>query len=103
MPQYDQVVLDALENKVTAKGTLKGHLDIYRYCDNVRQGWRCGSVPAPAAAMLSTRPGNPGRLAALIRLHDSCCSAKQESVSYVTIMLQARARPSPMGRLSGAL
>ena len=37
VPQYDQVVLDALENKVTAKGTLKGHLDIYRYCDNVRQ------------------------------------------------------------------
>ncbi|KAI7837111.1 hypothetical protein COHA_009059 [Chlorella ohadii] len=35
LDEYDQVVLDALENKVTAKGTLKGHLDIYRYCDNV--------------------------------------------------------------------
>ncbi len=34
--QYDTVVLDALETKVTAKANLKGHLDIYRYCDNVR-------------------------------------------------------------------
>lgn len=38
--QYDEVVLDALENKVTAKAQLKGHLDIYRYCDNVRRGGR---------------------------------------------------------------
>ena len=48
MPQYDQVVLDALENKVTAKGTLKGHLDIYRYCDNVRRaggGGMCLRLP----------------------------------------------------------
>ena len=34
-PQYDKVVLDALEHKVTAKGILKGHLDIYRFCDSV--------------------------------------------------------------------
>lgn len=44
VPQYDQVVLDALENKVTAKGTLKGHLDIYRYCDNVRRRRHWGAA-----------------------------------------------------------
>lgn len=35
LDEYDTVVLDALETKVTAKANLKGHLDIYRYCDNV--------------------------------------------------------------------
>lgn len=42
--QYDTVVLDALETKVTAKANLKGHLDIYRYCDNVRGRCACQAV-----------------------------------------------------------
>ena len=36
-------MLDSLETKVTSKGTIKGHLDIYRFCDNVSCG--VGGVP----------------------------------------------------------
>ncbi|KAI3434792.1 hypothetical protein D9Q98_002850 [Chlorella vulgaris] len=35
LDEYDDVVLETMEEKVTAKGSLKGHLDIYRFCDNV--------------------------------------------------------------------
>ncbi|KAK9823469.1 hypothetical protein WJX72_002954 [[Myrmecia] bisecta] len=35
MAQFDECFIDKLEHKVTAKGTFKGSLDTYRFCDNV--------------------------------------------------------------------
>eukprot|EP00890_Picochlorum_soloecismus_P001258 jgi/Picsp_1/2132/NSC_05597-R1_transcription initiation factor iia gamma chain len=32
---FDQSMLQILEKQVTAKGTLKGKLDVYRYLDNI--------------------------------------------------------------------
>ncbi|KAJ3282144.1 Transcription initiation factor IIA small chain (TFIIA 13.5 kDa subunit) [Borealophlyctis nickersoniae] len=33
--QFDQVIAEALHQKVKAKATIKGHLHVYRFCDDV--------------------------------------------------------------------
>jgi hypothetical protein len=52
--QYDGVVLEMLEGKVTAKASLKGHLDIYRYCDNVSD---CALMPHALLVEVQARVG----------------------------------------------
>ena len=34
--QFDASFLKALQSKVSMRTTFKGHLDTYRFCDNVR-------------------------------------------------------------------
>ena len=36
MLQFDEAMNKALEKEVTTKTTFKGHLDSYRFCDQVR-------------------------------------------------------------------
>ena len=50
------MVLDSLETKVTAKANLKGHLDIYRFCDNVRRLPLEGRGGGAAAVLPGRRP-----------------------------------------------
>ncbi|KAL4434076.1 hypothetical protein ABPG75_000517 [Micractinium tetrahymenae] len=61
LDEYDSVVLDALETKVTAKASLKGHLDIYRYCDNV--SCCCGQASRQPAGELWRQSGLIGHAA----------------------------------------
>lgn len=35
MAAYDEVMAEAMDKKVTGKGTIKGKLDVYRYIDNI--------------------------------------------------------------------
>lgn len=63
-----------MENKVTAKGSLKGHLDIYRFCDNVRRGPPTSArLPCHACTKRGT-PGPHGRLAEPLLLAAACRS-----------------------------
>ena len=48
--QFDEAMNKALEKEVTTKTTFKGHLDSYRFCDQV-------SVPLPTLRFLLHEPG----------------------------------------------